>query len=184
MAKIYGVQLKSIKVWNGMEDQGMEANLYMDNHKIGSVYYGGDGGPMNIYVDNKEDKEEFKERVNRYFKKFPIDTTGYDAKDYNGQKAEEWIKFLMTPEAFVDELCNLNMNEKAFKKYTKEGYKLLLVCDYPIFASGNPYIQPMVFGGSDPLKSVTTFIRKKKEAHPLLKCKVYGALDDFVIEGI
>ena len=183
MAKILGVQLKSRKTWEAREGLGCTANIYMDNKKIGTFYDAGDGGCVDINIDTPEARNELARRAKKYFEKYPFDTTGLDETKLDGKTFEEKYNFLVDTESFINEVDALYEREQFWKKQVKKGFKILLVCDYPFFASGpHPYIPMTMYGGKDPLRNVVNAISEHKKKWPLLKTKTYANPEDFIIE--
>ena len=70
MASIYGVELKSIKTWDGEEGMGMQANVYIDKKLVGQVTDGAWGGDFRYDFDTSElDKRADKYRTQIWSKK-------------------------------------------------------------------------------------------------------------------
>lgn len=183
MAKIYGVQVKGIKEWEAMEGTGIDANIYIDNKKVGRYYDAGNGGMPDVIIDNPEHSKVLTERVKQYFIDHPVDRTGLTPEKLGGKSFEERYDFMMDDVAFIEEVISMTQNEKFFKKSQKQGYSILVVCDYPFFVEGpHPYIQPTMFGGRNPVKSANDFIMEKKAKFPHLIHKTYSTLEDFIIE--
>ena len=182
MARIYGVQMKAIKQWEARDGIGTSANIYIDNKKVGTFYDAGDGGCVDINIDTAEARQKLEERTKKYFENFPFDKTGIEKKGFTGDFDKKY-SFLTNSEAFLEEVYNLQNNENFFKKNVKKGFKMLVVFDYPFFAEGpHPYLPATMYGGKDPLATITKFVKEKKKQFPYLKTKTYGALEDFNID--
>jgi hypothetical protein len=104
MAKIYGVEIKGVKPLRGMEYAGFSGNIYMDNKKVGEVIDDGDGGGMQI--DIEENKiAEFNKRSDTFLK-----TLSQKVSDL--MKNDNGVMLL-------SKIQELNEIEKEFKKQTK-----------------------------------------------------------------
>ena len=109
MAKIYGVELKSIKTWEGQEGYGLQANVYIDNKLAGQVTDDAWGGSFRYDFDTTElDKRAEKYRKNIWSKK--PENAKYLSLYKNGAEFED---------QFIDEIFNLREAEKAFNKAQK-----------------------------------------------------------------
>lgn len=183
MAKIFGVQLKARKTWEGREGIGCSSNIYMDNKKIGTFYDAGDGGSVDIRIDKPEMEKELNNRAKKYFEKFPFDKTGLEEEKLMGKSFEEKYGFLVDTESFLEELDSLFETEKFWKEQVKKGRPVVLVCRYPFFASGpQPYIPMTAYGGANPSQRVVNAIKEHKKKWPLLKTKTYTCPEDFIID--
>ena len=106
MASIYGVELKGIKTWNGMEGMGLQANVYIDKKLVGQVTDDAYGGPVNYDFNTKELENRAENYLNNVWKKKPENAKWLhlykDGKDF--------------VDTFIDEICNLHDAEKFWKK--------------------------------------------------------------------
>lgn len=109
MASIYGVELKSIKTWEGTEGMGLQANVYIDKKLAGQVTDDAWGGGFRYDFDTAElDKRAEKYRKNVWSKN--PENAQYLSLYKNGAEFED---------QFIDEIFNLREAEKAFKKAQK-----------------------------------------------------------------
>ena len=116
MASIYGVELKSVKTWQGEEGLGLQANVYIDKKKVGMVTDDAWGGPLRFDFDTSElDKRAEKYRVNVWNNK--PENAKYLSLYNSGSDFED---------AFIDEIYNLLMVEKSWKRQQKTQWKNLV----------------------------------------------------------
>lgn len=113
MASIYGVELKSIKTWEGTEGMGMQANVYIDKKLVGQVTDDAWGGDFRYDFDTSElDKRADKYRTQIWSKK--PENAQYIHLYKNGAEFED---------CFIDEIYNLREIEKSWKKAQKTHWK-------------------------------------------------------------
>lgn len=109
MAKIKGVELKSITKFKGHEGETLvEGNIYLDGKKIGFFSQDVTGGDPQIDINDENNKNQFHERVIEYFK--------------NSKEPS----FLHTPIIFLEELAQFSLLEKGYKQWVKKGYYALV----------------------------------------------------------
>ena len=113
MASIYGFVIKKIKTFRGREGEGCQGDIYYNGKKVGWYNDMADGGMADVYFDG--DREQcskmealLNEAAKKYYAKYPL--TGLCAD------------LPITDGLFMDELVNVTMDEKVFKKHQKEGY--------------------------------------------------------------
>lgn len=109
MASIYGVELKSIKTWEGQEGMGMQANVYIDKKLAGQVTDDAYGGCFRYDFDTKV----LDERADKYRQ------TIWNKKPENAQYLTLYKNGAEFEDSFIDEIFNLREAEKAFKKAQK-----------------------------------------------------------------
>lgn len=113
MASIFGLKLKGRRSFEGMDWQGNQGNLYIDNKKIAWFNDSGNGGPADIeFYGGRPGREQYEPQINEIVKKY------YSKYPMTGAYAD------LTPDAemLMGELLQLMDDEKQFKKYQKMGY--------------------------------------------------------------
>ena len=121
MASIKGVTLKAIKSFNGHDGQGFNANIYLDNKKIGEISDDGWGGGYQYDFNNKMNEAVFKERMKAYFNEYPSEFEEMDI--------------------FIYDILSLVGYEQAWKKAVKGKRPLLIVLE-------SKYKSPIVYQAS------------------------------------
>lgn len=162
MASIKNVQLKGIKVGFGHDGGGFNANIYLNNKKIGSTLDDGWGGPLQ--VDIEKEKEAFAQLTEEYAK-------------------EENETLLSADEKIIHDLLTLNDLEKEYKKAVKKGYSSILHLDYyPRNDDGSHKVDVPI-----PYPSEETYLcAEEKQIDLLLKQKkpvrysVFRKAEDFI----
>lgn len=184
MSKIFGIQVKSLKIWEARDGYGTTANIYIDNKKVGTFYDDGNGGMPDIEFDDNKYYDVLKDRASKYFKKYPPvfgDKALSELKD--GETLEKKYDFCYDMTAFMEEIIKLHQREKAFKNIVKKGCPFLLCSDYPFLASGpHPIPEYLGWHGDDADKIANMWIKAKKKQYPHLIVDIYRSLDDFIIE--
>lgn len=120
MAKIYGMELKSVKDFEGKQGNGFSANLYLNGKKMATCLDEANGGQLEITFETKLSKEKLKDlytTVNKYYEDYPKYIIS-DANDY-GKLLE-----------MVEEIYSLKENENHFKKQVKKGAKGIVEVRY------------------------------------------------------
>lgn len=101
-------ELRSVKMHQGREWEGFNANIYKDGNKIGSAYDSGDGGCVDIYFDARELEEEMLAFVK-------TNSTN------DSETLEEFISSLVTESQDV-KMVKRDRNKKAyFGKKSEQG---------------------------------------------------------------
>lgn len=162
MAKIKGIELKAVKVFNSRNGSGFESNLYIDGKKVGAAYDAGVGGVMNIDFLEKEAQQTFSERVTAYFQEKPAE--------------------MDSEEDFIEELFQLWEAEKQFKKASKQG--LVITVDMDYHKRTTP-IQEVFSAGYKPseivsVRSEEVLQRELAEKQPV-EYTVFRTLEDFIL---
>lgn len=169
MAEIKGITLKGLTRFVGMEGEAYQGNIYMDGKKIGWFSQSGDGGCSTIDYNNPEIKKVVDKRIEQYFKENPPDV--------------DWAN---TDEFFYEDLVNLILNEKEFKKAIKKGYVWYMTVSTVFNPDDNsrPYKVPKAYfipQGCTSDKEMKKLIADLK-AEGYDKIKIYKSLEDFVIK--
>jgi hypothetical protein len=191
MAQIYGIELKSVKTFEGSDGYGYSANCYLDGKKIGTVADYGDGSIVVNYDIPKASYDKLVARINSYYKVNPdVDTSAiYDMTldEFLSKKDNLPTKncdanddFVLT--CFFETLLNLIENEKIFKKAVKKHPAAFIVVADFYHLAGVPTPLPLTY---------TCYNDKhiqEVEAEALAKSKtayltVYKSLDDFKIQA-
>lgn len=158
MAKIKGIEVKALKMFRSRNGYGFEANIYLNNKKIGNAYDEGVGGEMTIRI-LPEYREDFSTIVSDYYNENPSTFDGEDS--------------------FIEELIALKENENSFKKLIKKGFITCIELRYvkrttPI----NEYkLKPSNFIGLKNNSIIPTILEKYKP----VEYTVYSSLEDFNI---
>ena len=156
MAKMYGVEIKSINKFMGHEGECIQGTVYYKGKKLGFWSQDSWGGPDRF--DFKE--SEIDDAVKKYKESLP--------KDF------AFLKFIDAG-IFLDEVAQLTEIEKKFKKWSKDGYHTVIkvsneccytlgACNYEDDAQINKYIKKLIGKMKNP---TITF---------------YKSLDDFIVE--
>jgi hypothetical protein len=110
MAKINGVELKGFKTFRGHDGNGWEANVYLDNKKVGYVVEDGWGGGLQIEL-SEGDTKITEIRSAAFYKENPSQ--------------------FETLDMFFDKLSCLLDLEKIFKKKNKDAKCWILQVEFP-----------------------------------------------------
>lgn len=162
MAKIKNIQLKSVKTFIGEDGVGFNANIYINNKKIGFAIDTANGAPIDIRFHNPQARIEFGRSVKEYYKENPATVDGEDM--------------------FIAELIELVDLEKTFKKNVKEGYPILVSIRYrPRFENINeranrPIKRSQLVGVVNEITLEEVIQENKPVEHT-----VYRSLEDFVV---
>ena len=124
MASIYGVELKSVKTWEGTEGMGLQANVYIDKKLAGQVTDDAWGGDLRYDFDTTE----FDKRADKYRKNV------WAKKPENAKYTYLYKSGTEFKDQFIDEIFNLREAEKAFKKAQKTQWPQLV--KYKVGANG------------------------------------------------
>lgn len=195
MAKLSGVELKSIKYATGMEGGFFQGNVYLDGKKIGFYSEDGNGGPGWFTEDKDGAEDTLIERIHKHFVKHPeVDTISiYRSKMTAPEYAEkrdagalpmndfskEDASFAL--DVFMGNLFKLHEDEKSFKKAIKQGYKAYVSVEYVgIVNAPVPLDEGFLTDGSEKtLEQIKAQANKKSLANEVT---VYSSADDFVIQ--
>lgn len=172
MASLNGVQLRSLKFFEGMEGYGFNATVYLNGKRVGTAMDQGDGGALYLNI-----QQEWAEKLNDisklYFDKYPSWLAEGSATTQN------------YTEPFINELVEFSELEKSFKKEAKKGNGLV-VCQFvertaSPFTSDGTYIEDKIY--SVPLQKINeSFLTKLQSTTNPISIKTYQTLDDFIIE--
>lgn len=167
MAKIKDIQLKAIKENIGHDLNGVQANIYFKNKKVGYILDDGWGGELEISVDP-------------------------NARDRVYEAAEEGHQFVYVSwghdkvSEFFEHLLEVSAQEKFFKKQSKLGYEAVVYLDYsPRTKNGTVDLNKLREATKNPQLFA---VPKEKDIQDLIKEKkptfhqVYTKLEDFIIE--
>ena len=169
MAKIYGVELKAVKYFEGMEGIGFNSNIYLNNKKIGTFSDYAFGAMEEYNFDlktTKEQKQELKDIAEKYFQNYP--------------------KYLFYPEdkitEFLGELLTLKEREDSYKKNIKKNKDAVL-----IIGSFKKRTDDFMDVIKDDETAVAKFydkdiIENYSKKQGFIETNVYKSLDDFIIE--
>lgn len=146
MVKIFGISLKNVVHFSGMEDDdGFNTDIYMNGKQIGYARYGADGGETTVRIDGEENQKAFRKARNAYFSKHfpllhdnditPINSGSILPEGYDNMPADYETGFRMdwacTDNAsFVFELLELIDLEKAYRRMMKQ-YRVTHGCELP-----------------------------------------------------
>lgn len=162
MSSINHVQLKSIKTGIGHDKGGFEANIFLQNKKIGRVADDGWGGEIEVNII--EQQEAFKQAAQQYH------------SDSNEQ-------ILDPSEAIIEALLALSELEKTYKKAAKDGYTVLVHMDYiPRKKNGEyRYDVPVPYPSKETIACISEeFVSGVLETKKPVKYEIYRSLEDFV----
>ena len=116
MASIYGVELKKVKTWEGLEGMGLQANVYINNKCVGQVTDDAYGGDFRYDFDTTELDNKANEYRVKIWNKLP------ENKDY----VHLYKDGLGFTDQFIDEIYTLLIAEKSWKKAQKTQWKHLI----------------------------------------------------------
>ncbi len=165
MASIFGLKLKGRCSFIGLDGEGNQGNLYLDNKKIAWYNDSGNGAPADIeFYNGRLGRETYESKlieiVKRYFERFPIQ--GDDGR---------YARFDPDIEMLVCCLLDLMDDEKQYKKFEKQGYPIMIAYRKTV-NSVSYYCAYRTKEGAD----------ADIENHKLIVLKRYEKLEDFVIE--
>jgi hypothetical protein len=167
MAEIKGVTLKGLTRFVGMEGEAYQGNIYLNGKKVGWYSQDGNGGCSDIRYDSQDIRDKINAIVKEYFEEHPPE-----------------IDWANTNEFFFEELVNLILDEKDFKKAVKKGYAWYMVAK-KVF-DPNAVSCPVPIAYSIPQKLTTE--EAMNELISELKLKgynkftIYKTSDDFIIK--
>ncbi len=144
MASIYGVTIKNVKEWSGMEGIGTQANVYYNNKRIGMWTDEGNGGCCNYDFD----KNIIEPAVKKYFKDWQEKYKGTIYEGLYGNDEDMQGSFY---DNFMSELANLYDREKEYKKNAKNGYNVIVkwyIKSDPKKVNAMPFIHTEYFNGT------------------------------------
>ena len=146
MASIKGVSLKKIRKTEGREGIGYQADIYLNNKKIGNVVEWADGGKAEVNIPSKENMETLMHIVYEWGDKNPSDyiVSLYTQEPNRLQQEIERVKkhypyiredemtinalSVNDPAIFLETVVNLAEIEKVFKSAVKKGYECIALC--------------------------------------------------------
>ena len=156
MAKLYGVEIKSLKKFFGHEGEPCyQGTVYYNGKKLGAWSNDSWGGPdmfdFNEYI--------FNDAVETYKQSLPDN---------------EYKKFT-NADIFMGALTELALMEKEFKKYAKKGYKVLVKI-------GDDWSYMLVALTQDDQPLIDNEVKKYRMRFTKPRVTVYRSLNDFVIQ--
>ena len=120
MAKINDFQLKGVKMFQGRDGYGVNANLYYKGKKVAFVLDEGCGGMLDIdyvYVDHSK-REEISKEIEK------------EAREYYKRNPKHLLNPKMQILDLVEDLLKLDYLEKVYKKELKKGYNATFELKY------------------------------------------------------
>lgn len=170
MAKIMGLELKSVKTFIGTDGYGLNANLYYKGKKVAFILDKGNGGPLNIQFMPNVKQEDIFDIAQKYYEKYPKFML-YDTA---------WGKL----EDFVEELYALYETEKYFKKQVKKGFPIVVEVRYnkrtdDFLKNYDPSKQDCMVAFKEWSDRTKDYLMKEYQP---VEYKVYEKLEDFIIE--
>ena len=196
MAKMSGIELKSVKYATGMEGDFFQGNVYLDGKKIGFYSEDGNGGSGWFRGDSDGAEEKLLDRIRGHYKKHPevdglqICMTKMTASEYAGKKnagtlpmtdfsGEKDTSFIL--DVFMGDLAGLLEKEKSYKKGVRKGYGAYVYVDYVNVVSSPVPLDEGYF--TDGSKTALEQIRIEADRKlPANEVTVYSSADDFVID--
>lgn len=160
MAQIKEFQLKGVKLFASRNGYGLSASIYLKNKKIGEAYDAGNGGVMDIMIEDPANRTKFSESVEAYYRENPSTLDGEGG--------------------FIDELAALKDVEGFFKKNVKKGYPITIVLSFNKRKSDLEDIsleEDKILG----LSSESAIEMVLNQYNPV-EHRVYRSLEDFIIE--
>ena len=187
MAKIKGIEIKSLKKFKGREwDENYQGNIYLNGKKIGFWSQDSHGGCDIFDFDDKESREKFIKVVKDYYDSNPY-------KIYYNMTLEEFMAgkepelqhyddMYEPHDMFMSELLNLTLDEKLFKTKIKKGYATIVMFNYYHLKGPVPVSSSIFYPSRYTKEMIKTDIEEERKKHPQLKEKVYTDLSDFIVE--
>ena len=150
MVSMNGVQLKNVKTFKGIDGNGFNASIYMDNKKIGIVSDYGDGGEMDFNIT-------------------PQFCYAFEQKVKNSS--------FSYPDTFITRILDLLLIEKSFKKsvkkYPKSNPVTIAVYSEAFKGAGEKTFSGKIYTAVEKCVNEVIAIEKGNE------CKVFRTLTDF-----
>lgn len=166
MAKIYGVELKAVKYFEGREGIGFTSNIYLNNKKIGRFLDYADGAMVEYNFDLKAKEEELEKIAEKYFQDYP------KALFYENYKVGE----------FLEELLQLKEREEQYKKLIKKNDKGVLLIGSYHKRTEHPGIETKL----DETLTAKFYNEKSfedyKKKQGYAELYIYKSLEDFIIK--
>lgn len=156
MAKMYGVEIKSMRTFIGHEGECAQGNVYYNGKLLGFWSQDAWGGPDRFDFD----EHLIDEAVEKYKLFLPKDNILFQFVD---------------AACLLDEIVQLSYMEKKFKKYTAKGYHTVVKVDNGMGYSLGAFNYT---NDRDINKYVNNLIGKMKNP----KITFYKSLNDFIIE--
>lgn len=162
MASIFGLKLKGRRSFQGRDWEGNQGNLYIGNTKIAWYNDSGDGAPADIeFYEGRVGREKYKpqleEIVKKYYAKYPLE--------------DQYKNLEPDAEMLIGALLELMDDEKQYKKYTKQGYPIMIA--YRKTENGVAY-----YGAFQSKDVADAYI----EQHKLIVLKRYETVEEFEIK--
>lgn len=169
MAQIKGLTLKGLTRFVGREGEAYQGSIYLNGKKIGWFSQSGDGGCSDIDYESREIKAEVEGIVKKYFEENPPDS------EYGGND-----------EDFFEQLVELCLDEKDFKKAVKKGFSWVVKVSnsFKSHLEGKPIPVPKVYSIPANLindKAMEKFYAEMKAAG-YDEITTYKSLDDFNVK--
>ena len=196
MAKMSGVELKSVKYATGMEGGFFQGNVYLDGKKIGFYSEDGNGGSGWFTGDTPEAEKKLMERIHEHYVKYPdvdsfrVYASKMTVDEYlekrdsgtlpmNSYSDEGESSFVL--DIFMSTLFSLLENEKSFKKAVRKGYRAYADVRYVHLPDIPVPVDEGYFTDGSP-KSLAQIQADVDRKSPANTVTVYTSLDDFVIK--
>ncbi len=191
MAKIYGVELKNVNIYQGMEDFHVDAEVYLNNQLVGLFLDEGNGGPevMKFSCDVSTQKE-FYYVAWRYFASYPeVDTLAlyeYSQKDFAELKGTlPKISYKEWPDDkvalfFLNRLIYLHQLEQQYIQAKSEDYSAIVVATFYALKNAKAEPEKIFFtdGSEEMLSKVISLIEKTNHNYVISQ---YKSDQDFII---
>ena len=137
MASIYGVTIKNVKEWSGMEGIATQANVYYNNKRVGVWTDDGYGGCGRFDFNT----DIIKPAVEKFFKKWQKEHKGTIYENLYGD--DEHMEFSFY-DNFMSEVANLYDMEKEYKKNAKKGYNVIVKWHIKLDTKKYPDAKPLI----------------------------------------
>lgn len=191
MANINGIEIRSVKIFNGKEGYEKKGNLYLDKKKIGLFSEDSKGSCSWIVFDlDKESNPLFYNRVREYYRKNPVadyikickmsleeyiqNENNLPVTTYEQESKESIMEY------FIDALLNLRKMEQAYKIALKKGYSAIVIVNY-IHLSRNQLPPDEIYYTNGTQESFDKVKNAAKQKFQAVNVKEYKSLKDFTI---
>ena len=181
MASINDVTIKSLKSFIGMEGEAWQGNVYIDGKKAGFWSQDANGAICDTF--DFDTSALAKKASEWYAKNPPIDTiavysagTGHVDMDNLPRKTPSDDILL---ECFMDDLLNLSLHEKDYKKNVRKGYPVTGYIDF-LHTKGEKAKYPYTCGGISE-KVITDLLDEERKEYPTARLALYTKPEDFIL---
>lgn len=181
MASINSVTIKSLNGFIGMEGEAWQGNVYIDGKKAGFWSQDTNGAICDTF--DFDTSALSKKASEWYAKNPPVDTiavyrAGKDHVDMANLPRKAPSNDILL-ECFMDDLLNLSLHEKDYKKNVRKGYPVTGYIDF-LHTRGAKAKYPYTCGGISE-KVITDLLDEERKECPTARLALYTKPEDFVL---